>query len=125
MKRFLPFFPLIFLFFLNACGELTAEISPAEWTAVWRTNTASVWTPTITPTPDPDEKKIVDWLNEVLSQADELERTLDAKYYVLDVYFQPIHTARIGSFRSMRVANARSTCNVVLPNVRLWSLSTP
>jgi hypothetical protein len=56
-------------------------------TAVAETQTAMVWTPTISPTPDPNESKIVEWLNAELLNADPLEQTLDAKYQVLDASF--------------------------------------
>jgi hypothetical protein len=87
MKRFLPAIPLILLILLNACGNDPGGIPPAEGTAVGQTQTASVWTPTISPTPDPNESKIVDWLNAELSDADPLEKTLVANYQVQDVLF--------------------------------------
>jgi hypothetical protein len=48
-----------------------------------------VWTPTATATPDPNEAKIVEWLNEGFSAMDPLERTMDAQYQMLDVSFLP------------------------------------
>lgn len=87
MKRFLLLIPIFLLMLLNACGNTTANISPAEGTAVGQTQTAVAWTPTTSPTPDPNEAKIVEWLNTELSSADPLEQTLDAKYQVVDASF--------------------------------------
>jgi hypothetical protein len=87
MKRFLPLIPFFLFIFLNACGNTPAEISPSEGTAVGQTQTAVMWTPTITHTPDPNESRIVEWLNEGLSAADPLEKTLDAIYQIQDVWF--------------------------------------
>lgn len=87
MKRLLPIAPVFLFILLNACGNTPAEISPAEGTAVAQTQTATMWTPTITHTPDPNESKIVEWLNEGLSGADPLEKILDASYQIQDVWF--------------------------------------
>ena len=87
MKRFLPLIPIFLFVFLNACGNNPEVISPAQGTAVAQTQTATMWTPTITHTPDPNESKIVEWLNEGLSAADPLEKTLDANYQIQDVWF--------------------------------------
>jgi len=87
MKRFLPILPIFLLMLLNACGNTPANISPAEGTAVAQTQTATMWTPTITPIPDPNESKIVEWLNDGLLSADALEQALDASYRVRDVSF--------------------------------------
>ena len=87
MKRFLLIVPIILLILLNACGNVTSTVSPDVGTAVGQTQTATMWTPTITSTPDPNESKIVEWLNAELSTADPLEQTLDAKYQVVDVSF--------------------------------------
>jgi hypothetical protein len=73
---------------LNACGTVTpSAISPDTGTAVAHTQTAVMWTPTVTATPDPDEKRIVEWLNGKLNERNPLERTIDAQYHVLDVSF--------------------------------------
>lgn len=77
MKRLLPFFPVFLFFFLNACGNAASVVPPNMGTAVAETQTAMVWTPTISPTPDPNESKIVEWLNAELLNADPLEQTLD------------------------------------------------
>lgn len=87
MKRYFPLIPFVLFLFLNSCGEVPEGITPAEGTAVAQTQTAVMWTPTITSTPDPNESKIVEWLNETLLDADPLESTIDAKYQVVDVTF--------------------------------------
>jgi len=107
MKRFLPAIPVFLLMLLNACGNNPVDVSPAQWTAVWQTQTATAWTPTVTPLPDPNESKIVDWLNEELSSGDAgLERMLDADYQVQDVLFP---NASNGSFLVFRV-DVRCQC---------------
>ena len=87
MKRLFPAILLFLLLLLNACGNTPMDISSAQGTAVGQTQTAIMWTPTITPTPDPNESKIVEWLNDDLSSADALEKTLDANYQAVDVSF--------------------------------------
>ncbi len=88
MKRLLLALPLVILLLLNACGNYPiGGPSPNDTTAVIASLTASVWTPTISPTPAPSPAKIVEWMNTELSQADSLEQTLDAKYLVVDVSF--------------------------------------
>jgi hypothetical protein len=101
MKRLLPLIPIILLMFLNSCGSInTGVISSQEWTAVWLTTTATFWTPTPPATLDPEENKIVEWLNEELLKTDPLEQTLDAKYQVLDASF-PV--AQGNSFPNFRI----------------------
>lgn len=91
MKRFLVVIPILLLLLINSCGEMPGTISPQDGTAVGQTQTASVWTPTITPSPNPPENKIVEWFNAELTKADqpedELEKTLDAHYLVTGVSF--------------------------------------
>ena len=87
MKRFTLIIPVSLFAFLIACGNQAGEISPAQWTAVWQTQTATLWTPTITTTPDPSENKIVEWLNAEFSSAEPLEQTLDATYRAVDASF--------------------------------------
>lgn len=87
MKRLLPIAPLYLLVLLNACADGASAIAPDVGTRVGQTQTAAVWTPTITPTLDPNEARIVEWLNEGLSAADPLEKSLDANYQVRDVFF--------------------------------------
>jgi len=87
MKRFLQVVPVLFLALLNACGTVSPTVPGDIGTAVAQTQTAAVWTPTISPTVDPNEQKIVEWLNAELSAADSLEQTLDARYQAVDVSF--------------------------------------
>ena len=87
MKRFLSIVPVLLFIFLNACATNVSAIAPSVGTAVGQTQTASIWTPTVTSTPDPNESKIVDWLNAELSSADELEKMVDATYQAQDVWF--------------------------------------
>lgn len=88
MKRTLVFLPFILIVLLNACGNNgTPPISNEVGTQVAQTQTAAVWTATISPTPRPDTAKMVDWINGELSKADQLERMLDAEYTVADVTF--------------------------------------
>ena len=108
MKRFLLTFPLVLFILLNACVSTPTVITPIEGTAVGQTQTAAVWTPTITSTPDPNESKIVEWLNAEFSDADSLEQILDASYQVQDVLF-PIAPA--GSTTIFRV-DIRCQCAV-------------
>lgn len=73
---------------LNACvTDTPSAIPPDTGTAVAHTQTATMWTPLPTATPDPDEAKIVEWMNEGLLAADPLERTIDAQYQVMDASF--------------------------------------
>src|ERR1051325_12164896 len=88
MKRLLLVLPLVLLLLLNACGNYpVGGISPSDGTAVGKTQTATVWTPTISPTPPPDQSKIVEWLNSELSDTDSLEQALVARYRIFDVSF--------------------------------------
>lgn len=91
MKRVLFVFPIVLFILLNACAGDVTVIAPPVGTAVAETQTASIWTPTISPTPDPNESKIVEWLNAELSNADSLEQTIDARYQVVDVSFPAIN----------------------------------
>jgi hypothetical protein len=86
MKRVLLVVPFLILMLFSACENFVGEISPAEWTAMVATQTATMWTPTITPTFSPDLSKIKDLLNESF-EVDKLEMTLDARYRAFDVWF--------------------------------------
>src|ERR671927_1199268 len=99
MKRFLFAIPLILFILLNACGKMPTGIPPVQGTAVGETQTAAVWTPTITSTPDPNESKIVEWLNAELEGVDSLEQILDASYQVQDVLFPPAPNSSSMIFR--------------------------
>jgi len=114
MKRFLLLIPFVLLV-INACAEVPATIPPSQGTAVALTQTASVWTPTWTPTPDPPENKIVEWLNGELSKADALEQTLDARYLVTGVSFPfaPGSSAQI--FRVDLRCECASSTNCCVP----------
>ena len=87
MKRFLFVIPFVLFVLLNACGNPATGIPPVVGTAVGSTQTAFIWTPTLTSTPDPNESKIVEWLNAELASGDALEQMLDASYQVQDVLF--------------------------------------
>jgi hypothetical protein len=91
MKRVLFVVPIVLFIILNACAGNVTTIAPPVGTAVAETQTASIWTPTISPTPDPNESKIVEWLNAELSNTDALEQTLDARYQVVDVSFPTVN----------------------------------
>ena len=87
MKRFLLILPMFLLILLNACNG--NSIPYTIGTAVGQTQTAAIWTATITYTPNPNEAGIVTWLNTELSAVDPLQVTLDARFQVLDVQFLP------------------------------------
>lgn len=100
MKRLLAFVPIFLLILLNACADASASaIAPDIGTKVAQTQTATMWTPTITSTPDPNEPKIVEWLNEELAAADPLERTLDANYLARNASFVPASSSSSTIFR--------------------------
>lgn len=87
MKRWLPFFPLFFLFIFNSCTGAAPGISSEVGTAVANTQTAAMWTAIPTFTPNPNIPNIVTWLNNDLSTINPLESTLDAEYHVIDISF--------------------------------------
>lgn len=87
MKRVVLVGSFILLTFLYACGpSLGAPIPPMIGTAVAHTQTATMWTPTLTPTLSPDMTRIKQLINEGF-RTDELEMTLDARYTVNDAWF--------------------------------------
>ena len=86
MKRAVLVFPFLGLMFFSACESFVGEISPAEWTAMVSTQTATMWTPTVTPTFHSDVSRILKLLNEGLPQ-DDLEMAIDARYTAVDVWF--------------------------------------
>ena len=91
MKRFLVIIP-IFLFIVLAACEGDGSVSSSLGTKVAQTQTATMWTPApVTPTPThiPNTSVIVNALNDVLRGGDALGETLDAKFYVRDVEFDP------------------------------------
>lgn len=86
MKRLLLIVPAFLFIFLNACANSSVSaISPDIGTRVGQTQTATMWTPTVSATPEPNKANIVTWLNYELSAADPLETTLDGRYEVIDV----------------------------------------
>jgi hypothetical protein len=97
LKRSLLTIPIILFIFLNACGSPTTPIPLGVGTAVGQTQTAAMWTATITPTSTnvPDELRIVNWLNEepvkdpylFSTRLDQLEETIGASYKFLNVEF--------------------------------------
>ena len=86
MTRLLPFIPIIILLLFNSCTGADPGIPVDVGTAVANTQTAVMWTPTLTPTLDPNEPKILEWVNAGLP-SDQLEITLDARYQAVDVFF--------------------------------------
>lgn len=88
MKRFFVTLPVLLLFiFFSACDVGETPIPDDLGTAVALTQTAVMWTPTVTSTPDPNEPKIIEWLNEYFTSSDALQQTFDVKFRALDVMF--------------------------------------
>jgi hypothetical protein len=115
MKRFLPLVSGILFVFLNACGNNSSEFTPTQWTAMAETLTATSRTPTWTPTPDPPENKIVEWLNEGLLKEDPPEQTLDARYLVTGVLFRPVDGSSAQIFRVDLRCECPSNTNCCFP----------
>ena len=97
MKRVLLVLPFIALLSFYACMP-TEGVPPLYSTAVIHTLTATMWTPTITPTFSPDLSKLKDLLNESF-EADELGMTLDARYTAFDVWFPYLSDNSSRAFR--------------------------
>ena len=108
MKRFLLIPPFFLLVLLTACTNLASgvSISPAQWTAMVETQTATAWTPTPISTTDPYLATIITTLNEDLSKADPLGRTIDASYMIMNMTFQAIPDSPSKVF----VVNVRCDC---------------
>ena len=89
MKRLLPSIPILSLVLLNACGDLNppTTVSGSIYTSLVQSMTATMWTPTPTPTFNPNIPTMVNWMNADLFAANALEWTIDAKYQVADVRF--------------------------------------
>jgi hypothetical protein len=93
MKRSLVLVPIILLVILNACGDpnsLPPNFNGAQWTEVAARQTALGWTPTISPTPNPNESEIVRWMNVQPANPDGnevLEETIGPIYMVFGVTF--------------------------------------
>ena len=89
MKRFLPVIPFVLLLFMNACGDNPLVISTAQWEAMIRTQTATMWTPAPTPTFNPNISVMVNWLNaDLVSSINALRSSMDATYSVSSITFQ-------------------------------------
>ena len=87
-KRVLPFLSILVFLAFGACSGVSENgLSPGAGTFVIQTLTATMWTPTVTPTPDPDTAEIVSLLNTNMSNADSVRDTVGAKFEVLDVHF--------------------------------------
>ena len=87
-KRALPFFPILIFLAFAACTAMPENgISPEAATSVIQSLTATMWTPTATPIPEPDLAAIIDGLNGVIVDSDPLRETIEAKFNVLDVHF--------------------------------------
>ncbi len=89
LKRVLTFVPILVMLMFGACTGVPPEgiIPEGVGTLVAQTQTAIMWTPTVTPTPDPDTAQIVDILNSGIITADSLRYTVVARFNVLDVHF--------------------------------------
>lgn len=93
MKRYLPVIPVILFILLNACDD--GSISSAEATAVAKTFTATMWTPTTSPSPlySFQASEIIRLLNLTIEGAEtsnplnQLEHTIVADYQVNGVSF--------------------------------------
>ncbi len=86
LKRALPFVPVLIALAFSACTA-TPALPPQAATFVIQSMTATMWTPTVAPTPVPDTGTIVDTLNGAIIDADPLGETIAAKFSVLDVRF--------------------------------------
>lgn len=86
MKRVVSVVSFILLAFLYACGGVNTPIPAGIGTAVAQTQTATMWTPTITSTINPDVSKIVQLINDGF-QEDTLEFALDARYVASNALF--------------------------------------
>jgi hypothetical protein len=85
MKRLLLIVPIVFLLFLNACGTGSVEITSAQMTILWQTETAKAWTAIPTTTFNPHIPTMVSWLNTDLFNTNSLGSTMDAQYSVTDI----------------------------------------
>lgn len=101
IKRVLPAIPL---FILIACAPDISD--PSVQAAVINSLTATVWTPTpITPsaTPEPNTRKIVDILNNVMVGTDPLMETIVAKHSVIDAQVIMDPSTRQATFLQIHV----------------------
>jgi hypothetical protein len=86
MKRVLLILPFTALLLFYACIPMDMPVPPAYATAVVHTLTATMWTPTIIPTVNPDVPEILQWLNKDFL-ADDLALMLDARYDAFNAWF--------------------------------------
>ena len=125
LKHLLPIYVVFLIPLLEACGTNQPTISPPEWTAVVRTQTASMWTQTITPTVDPNEPKILEWLNAGMP-SDLLETTLDTKYQVVDITFPTVPGSSATVFRIDIRCQCATRTSCCVPErmfvVTMWSM---
>lgn len=116
MKRSLPILPLTLFLLLNACASGTAQASSDMWALFGLTQTATLWTPTPSPTPNYYISTMIGWLNLDLSATmDPLEQTLDAKYLVTDVSFPPILNSQSLTFRVDVQCECAANANCCVP----------
>jgi hypothetical protein len=116
VKKSLPFIPIVLLVFLHACSGATLAIPIEIGTAVANTQTATMWTPTLSPTPNYYIPAMIGWLNLDLSATlDPLEQTLDAKYLVTDISFPPILNSQSLTFRVDVQCECAANANCCVP----------
>jgi hypothetical protein len=85
MKRLVLLFGLTGVLWLASCDN---SLTPEQLSMAVRTLTAAAYTPTVTPTSDPDESAIVMLLNRgLVGTGDPLSQTIDARYQVLEAGF--------------------------------------
>lgn len=101
MKRLLPFAPIIFLALLNGCDSFGSppESPGFSHTSVIQTLTATMWTPTPTPSFNPNIPTMVTWLNGDLLTANSLGWILDAEYVVTNVSLSNMKNSQALEFR--------------------------
>lgn len=106
MKRVLLILPFTALLLLYACIP-TGAVPSTYSTAVVQTLTATMWTPTMTPTFNPDLSNIKDFLNKGF-ETDRLEMTLDARYTAFDIWLPYLSNT---SFRVLHL-DVRCVCAI-------------
>jgi hypothetical protein len=116
MKRLLPFVPVTLFLLLNACASGTVQASSDMWALFGLTQTATMWTPTLSPTPNYYIPTMIGWLNIDLSAtSDPLEQTLDAKYLVTDASFSHILNSQSWTFRLDVQCECAANANCCIP----------
>ena len=95
LKRTLPFFPILIILVVSSCIAVPqGEISPDMATFIIQSMTATMWTPTASPTPSPNVVTIIDTLNGAIINSDPLRETIETRFSVLDVRFPMEPTSR-------------------------------